>query len=132
MADHLALPVEPTVVAPDGSSVRVLLQSRHGGLAHFEFPPGETSPAVRHQSVDEIWYFVSGSGRMWTSAGAREGFEVEPGICVAIPANTSFQVRSFGTEPLVAIGATMPPWPGPNEATIVEGPWEPTMAPGTG
>lgn len=59
--------------------MRVLLDSDHGGIALFEFPQGETSRAVRHRTVDEIWYFVSGRGRMWTSNGEDDGFDVSPG-----------------------------------------------------
>lgn len=128
--EHMTLPSPPTVSAPDGSDVRVLLNSRHGGMAHFEFPPGETSQAVRHRTVDELWYFVRGRGRMWTSAGADDGFDVHAGVCVSIPVGTLFQVRSFGFAPLAAIGATMPQWPGEGEAEFVTGPWEPTLEPG--
>ena len=52
---------------------------------------------------------------------------VEAGVCITIPLGTHFQFRSFGYEPLVAIGVTMPPWPGEGEATIVEGRWKPTL-----
>lgn len=128
--DRYVLPAEPTAKAPDGSDVRVLLDTRHGGLAHFEFPPGSISPAVRHRTVDELWYFMNGVGRMWTSSSEEQGFDVRPGTCVRIPVGTSFQVRSFGHEPLSAIGATMPPWPGNGEAEIVDGPWSPTLEPG--
>ena len=52
---------------------------------------------------------------------------VEAGVCLTIPLGTHFQFRSFGYEPLAAIGATMPPWPGEGEATLVEGKWTPTL-----
>jgi mannose-6-phosphate isomerase-like protein (cupin superfamily) len=130
MTEHMVLPSRPTATAPDGSDVRVLLSSRHGGLAHFEFPPKAISPAIRHRTVDEVWFFVHGRGRMWTSAGSSEGFDVFPGVCVAIPVGTSFQIRSFGHEPLAAVGATMPTWPGAGEAEIVRGPWGPTLTAG--
>jgi mannose-6-phosphate isomerase-like protein (cupin superfamily) len=29
-------------------------------MAHFALGPGETSEAVRHMTVDEIWYFLGG------------------------------------------------------------------------
>ena len=127
---RLDLPALPSAVAPDGSAVRVLLASPHGGLAHFEFPPGEVAPAVRHRTVDELWYFVSGRGEMWLSGESDETFDVHRDVCISIPVGTAFQVRSHGREPLAAIGATMPPWPGEGEAEIVEGPWVPTLEPG--
>jgi mannose-6-phosphate isomerase-like protein (cupin superfamily) len=125
------LPTNRDAVAPDGSDVRLLLEVRGGGLAHFELPAGEASVAVRHGSVEEIWYFLSGRGEMWRKSDDHE--EVVPvtsGVCVTIPLGTSFQFRASGEEPLAAIGATMPPWPGTGEAVIVSGPWEPTVQPG--
>ena len=65
MFDKKLLPEQRDAVAPDGSDVRLLLGLRGGGLAHFELAPGETSVAVHHRTVEEIWYFVSGRGEMW-------------------------------------------------------------------
>jgi hypothetical protein len=59
------LPGERDAVAPDGSDVRVLLELSGGGLAHFTLPPGETSIAVYHRTVEEIWYVISGQAQMW-------------------------------------------------------------------
>lgn len=124
------LPTHRDVVAPDGSDVRVLLQVRGGGLAHFELAAGETSLAVRHRSVEEIWYFLRGSGEMWRKSGDdEEVVPVSPAVCLTIPLGTSFQFRASGGESLAAIGATIPPWPGAGEALIVFGPWEPTVRP---
>ena len=125
------LPTDRDAVAPDGSDVRVLLEVRGGGLAHFELAAGQTSVAVRHRSVEEIWYFLCGRGEMWRKSGDEE--EVVPvstAVCVTIPLGTSFQFRASGEESLAAIGATIPPWPGSGEALIVSGPWEPTVQPG--
>jgi mannose-6-phosphate isomerase-like protein (cupin superfamily) len=52
---------------------------------------------------------------------------VEAGVCVTIPLGTHFQFRSQGDEPLVALAATMPPWPGDGEAVVVPGTWAPTV-----
>ena len=50
---------------------------------------------------------------------------------MAIPAfqkvGVQFQFRSFGAEALAAIGVTMPPWPGEQEALVVPGTWTPTV-----
>lgn len=118
------LPAEPDAVAPDGSAVRVLLRLSRGSLAHFELAPGQASRAVAHRTVEEIWYFVQGRGEMWLKAGEREEVvTVDPGVCVSLPVGTHFQFRSLGAEPLAAVGVTMPPWPGDEEAYAVEGPW---------
>lgn len=122
------LPAGRDVVAPDGSDVRILLGLRGGGMAHFELAPGRTSTAVTHRTVEEIWFFLSGRGEMWRKSGDQEEVVVvEAGVCLTIPLGTRFQFRSFGEEPLAAIGVTMPPWPGEGEAVVVDGKWEPTV-----
>ena len=124
---HLAM--QRDVIAPDGSDVRVLLQLAHGGMAHFELAPGQTSKAIVHRTVEEIWYFLSGRGQMWRQHnGQAQVVDVYPGVCLTIPLGTRFQFRSFGDGPLAAIGVTMPPWPGDGEATVVPGEWQPTVA----
>ena len=111
------LPVARDAVAPDGSDVRILLGLDHGGMAHFELAPGETSVAVAHHTIEEIWYFLSGRGEMWRKLGNQEEVvPVDPGTCITIPVGTHFQFRSFGYKPLDALGVTMPPWPGEREA----------------
>jgi mannose-6-phosphate isomerase-like protein (cupin superfamily) len=125
------LPVKCDAIAPDGSDVRILLGLKHGGMAHFELAPGQTSVAVAHHTVEEIWYFLSGRGEMWRKLGDQEEVvPVDPGVCITIPVGTHFQFRSFGYEPLAALGVTMPPWPGEGEAYFVEGKWEPTVGAG--
>jgi mannose-6-phosphate isomerase-like protein (cupin superfamily) len=118
------LPATPDLVAPDGSDVRVLLATPRGSMAHFELAAGHASDAVRHRSVDELWFILSGSGEMWRRHDAREDIvALEPGVCVSIPAGTHFQFRASGAAPLQAVGVTMPPWPGPQEAVPVTGKW---------
>jgi mannose-6-phosphate isomerase-like protein (cupin superfamily) len=59
---------------------------------------------------------------MWRRAGRDEKVvEIFPGVSISIPTGTHFHFRNDGDEPLEAIGATMPPWPGANEAFHVEG-----------
>lgn len=121
------LPVKPDAIAPDRSDVRILLGLAGGGMAHFELAPGRTSVAVAHRTVEEIWFFLGGRGEMWRKQGEREEIvSVEQGVCITIPLGTHFQFRSFGYEPLAALGVTMPPWPGAGEAYEVNGPWTPT------
>ena len=125
--ETMLLPAQPTVIAPDGSNVRVLLGLPGGGMAHFELGPQQVSKAVTHRTVQEIWYFVAGRGQMWRRQdGHDEIVDVHPGLCLTIPLGTHFQFRCSGDEALAAIGVTMPPWPGPGEAVIVAGPWQPT------
>lgn len=122
------LPVERDEVAPDGCDVRVLLGLRGRGLmGHYELAPGHISRAVTNQTIEEIWFFLSGSGEMWRKQGEREEIVVvEFGVCVTVPLGTHFQLRSFGPKPLTAMGIVMPCWPGAGEAIVVQGKWEPT------
>lgn len=118
----------PLVIAPDGSEVRVLVGLSRGGMALFTLPPGAVSRAVAHRTVEELWYFLAGRGRMWRRHGNDESVVVaEPGVSIAIPTGVAFQFRSDGPEPLVAVAATLPPWPGEGEAYAVAGPWEATV-----
>lgn len=131
---HALLPTAPDAQAPDGSAVRLLVDlppSAHhagGGIAHFELGPGETSTAVTHRTVEELWYFVAGRGEMWRAQDDREEIiEVREGVALTIPLGTRFQFRSLGEGALAAVGTTMPQWPGTDdEAVVVEGPWQPT------
>jgi mannose-6-phosphate isomerase-like protein (cupin superfamily) len=118
----------PDAVAPDGSQVHVLAQGTRGGLAVFTLPPGAVAKAVAHRSVEEVWYFTAGRGRMWRKLGDEEDVaEVAAGVSLVIPVGTRFQFRCDGAEPLVAVGATMPPWPGEHEACFGEGTWPATL-----
>ena len=122
------LPLVRDDVAPDGSDVRILLGLEGGGMAHFELAAGQTSTAVAHRTVEEIWFFLSGRGEMWRKQDGREEIvPVEPCVCLTIPLGTQFQFRSFGYKPLAALVVTMPPWPlNGGEAFVVEGKWAPT------
>ena len=122
----MRLPPERTVTAPDGSDVRVLLGLAAGGMAHFELAAGTASAAVVHRTVEEIWFVVAGRGELWRQqAGHEETVALEPGVCLTIPLGTRFQFRASPFEGVAAIGITMPPWPGQDEATLVTGPWPP-------
>lgn len=108
-------------------------------MAHFTLAPGETSVAVAHRTLEELWYFTDGRGEFWRhseSTGETESTDVERGVAVAIPARTHFQFRALGDESLRAVAVTMPAWPGIGDLTgrgevyFVDGPWAPTVAPG--
>jgi mannose-6-phosphate isomerase-like protein (cupin superfamily) len=122
------LPTVPDDVAPDGSEVRLLCRVSGGGMAHFRLPAGVTSAAVSHRTVEELWYFVEGTGQMWRALDGREATDaVEPGVSLSIPVATVFQFRADATGPLCAVGVTIPPWPGSDEAELRQGRWSPTI-----
>jgi mannose-6-phosphate isomerase-like protein (cupin superfamily) len=65
---------------------------------------------------------------MWRRfGGGEETVDVFPGVSITIPTGTHFQFRSDSDDALEAIGVTMPPWPGDDEAFEVEGIWEPNV-----
>ena len=123
----LQLPATRTVVAPDGSDVRVLLSLKGGSMAHFSLQAGQTSAAVTHRMVEEVWYVVQGQGEMWRKQGGVEQIVMlTPGTCLTIPLGTHFQFRAAAGQGLAAVCVTMPPWPidpAADEAVLVNGPW---------
>lgn len=123
------LPSTPDAIAPDGSDVRVLLRLAGGSMAQFELAAGVVSKAVMHRTVEEIWYVLDGLGEMWWKLDGHEDVvDLRPGVCLTIPQGLHFQFRATGDGPLRVVGVTMPPWPGQDEAVIVEGCWKPQVS----
>jgi mannose-6-phosphate isomerase-like protein (cupin superfamily) len=120
----IQLPEKYDYPAPDGSEIRLLPQSDGGGMAHCTLPARSVSRAVYHKNVDEIWYFISGSGEVWRKKGKQEEVvTVGAGTSLNILCGTSFQFRNTSTEPLCFVIATIPPWPGQDEAVLTSGRW---------
>jgi mannose-6-phosphate isomerase-like protein (cupin superfamily) len=118
------LPDDCDVLAPDGSEVRVLATSYRGSMAHFKLHPGCVSHAISHRTVEEIWYIVAGQGEMWCGYdGVDDYTPLQQGVSIAIPVGVKFQFRCVGDAALEAVGVTMPPWPGEDEAVFVTGKW---------
>ena len=118
----------PCVTAPDGAQVQVLLALRGGSMATFTLQPGQTSAAVSHRSVEELWFVLRGHGEMWRRDATHEDtVTLQPGLCLSIPLGTVFQFRCTGDAPLSAVAVTMPPWPDTNEAVAQTGPWMPVL-----
>ncbi len=114
----------PDAIAPDGSEVRLLAATARGSMAHFKLPPGQVSVAVAHRTVEEVWYFIAGQGRMWRQLGGEDVVvKVSAGTSISIPVHTQFQFRCDSDVALEAVGVTMPPWPGQDEAYEVQGKW---------
>jgi len=118
------VPINYNELTPDGSELRLLPNLKGGGMCHCTLPVGKTSRAVKHKTVEEIWYFLEGTGEVWRKQdGHEEVIKVGPGVSLTIPLGTYFQFRNIGKEPLRFIIVTMPPWPGPAEAERVENYW---------
>ena len=112
------------MIAPDGSEIRLLSMTDRARMVHCSLPPGGISKAVSHRSVDELWYFLSGSGRVWRKfVQFEEVIDALPGLSLNIPLGTTFQFYNNGSAPLCFVIVTIPPWPGEDEAVLQPGRW---------
>ena len=115
-------------VAPDGSQIRFLPRLQGGSMVHCSLAPGQVTRAVRHRSVEEVWYVVTGEGELWRRAhDTQEVVELSPGLALSIPLGVEFQFRATGSATLEVVIVTMPPWPGDSEAIAVTGIWAATL-----
>ena len=114
------------LLAPDGSEIRLLHSTPSASVVHCSLPVAAVSLPVRHHTVEEIWYFLAGRGQVWRAQANREDLiEVQAGISLTIPLGTSFQFRNTGDAALEFIIVTMPPWPGADEAILLDaGKWD--------
>jgi len=120
-----SLPGPYDYLAPDNSEIRLLVDGDHGGLAHCLLPAGRISSAVRHRTVEELWYVLEGEGEVWRSRAGDERIDrVRQGDSLRVRVDTSFQFRAGEQHDLKLLLATMPPWPGPKEAVPVHGRWD--------
>jgi mannose-6-phosphate isomerase-like protein (cupin superfamily) len=115
-------------MAPDGSEIRLLADARHGGstssLVEVTLGSGEVSRPVRHRTVEEVWYVLEGSGKVWRCPpdAAPESvtlIDVTPGDALVIPTSWSFQFSAGPDSPLRFLCHTTPPWPGDDETVPV-------------
>ena len=122
--ETLSVPDRYDLLAPDGSEIRLLLRVRGGSMVHCSLPPGQVTRAVRHRTVEEVWFFLGGRGQVWRKQGDFEVIaDVGPGLALSIPLGTHFQCRTLCDEPLTFVITTIPPWPGADEAVDVPGVW---------
>ena len=115
--------------SPLGAYIRFLMDGSHGNMIHSTVPPGMVGRACRFRTVDEYWFVLSGEGEIWRreAAGRESITALIPGVCVDVPLGTAFQYRCTGDVPLVFTCTAMPPWPGDDEALLVNGPWTPSL-----
>jgi mannose-6-phosphate isomerase-like protein (cupin superfamily) len=94
----------------DGSEIRELAGPawtavRNQSLAEATVPTGGATVEHYHVEAEEIYYFVSGSGRM--RLGSEEG-AVSVGDAVVIPPGTKHKLWNTGPEPLVLLCCCAP------------------------
>jgi mannose-6-phosphate isomerase-like protein (cupin superfamily) len=119
-------PETPDARSPAGADIRYLMEGATGNMIHSTVPAGQVNRATVHATVNEFWHVLSGRGEIWRRDERGEDVSVlEPGVSIDIPVGTAFQYRCTGTEALQFLCVSMPPWPGAEEATLIEGPWMP-------
>jgi mannose-6-phosphate isomerase-like protein (cupin superfamily) len=97
-------------ITADGSSIRELAHpawtaAANQSLAEATVPPGRETAEHYHPRAEELYYFVSGSGRM--RLGDEES-ETTAGDCVVIPPGTPHKLWNPGSEPLVLLCCCAP------------------------
>jgi mannose-6-phosphate isomerase-like protein (cupin superfamily) len=122
----------PDAIAPDGSEIYYLVPPsptsaareddgvsavRRASVVEVRLRAGRVTSAVRHRTVEEIWYFLAGTGRVWRMSpdGTVRVTPVAPGAVITIPTGWAFQFEAERDD-LRFICWTSPPWPGDGEA----------------
>lgn len=122
--DQKKVEVDYNTLAPDGSEIRYLSTTSNGSMVHCTLPPAQVSAAIKHQTVEELWFILSGEGQLWRKwDDAEEVIDLIPNSSITIPLGVHFQFRCTSTIPLCFIIVTLPPWPGSQEAIRVADYW---------
>ena len=94
----------------DGSEIRELLAHRNSSirnqsLAEARLPPGAATTPHYHPRTEEIYYIISGSGRMQIGDEIRD---VSPGDAIAIPPGQVHQITNIGDATLLFLCCCAP------------------------
>ena len=97
-------------VTLDGSGIRELAgpswtAAEKQSLAEATVPPGGATTKHYHRTIEEIYYFTSGTGRM--RLGDEES-AVKAGDCVVIPPGVEHKIWADEAAPLVLLCACAP------------------------
>jgi mannose-6-phosphate isomerase-like protein (cupin superfamily) len=124
-------PSAPDGRSPAGAEIRHLIDGETGGMIHSTVPAGQVNRAAVHATVSEFWHVLSGEGQIWRrDDSGEETTDLRAGVTIDLPVGTAFQYRCTGSDALEFLCVTMPRWPGDTEATVIDGPWEPTAPEG--
>lgn len=100
----------PSFTTKDGSEIRELLAYRNSNirnqsLAEARLPVGGATDPHYHPKTEEIYYILSGTGKMQIAADVTE---VGPGDAIAIPPGAPHQITNTGDETLVFLCCCAP------------------------
>ena len=92
----------PAFTTKDGSEIRELLAHRNSciqkqSLAEARVQPGASTTPHFHPLTEEIYFILSGTGRMTIDGETRE---VGPGDAIAIPPGAVHTIHNPGSETL--------------------------------
>jgi len=107
-------------ITKDGSTIRSLLDRTNSSaanqsLAEASVPPGGATALHRHPKTEEIYYILSGAGRMQLGDETRD---VGPLDAILIPPGTRHTIANTGSEPLVFLCCCAPPYS--HDDTVLE------------
>ena len=97
--------LEPFITA-DGSQIRELARTDRQSLAEATLEPGGETAEHYHPRAEELYHFVSGSGRL--RLGSDDTAEIGAGDCVVIPPGTPHKLWNTGTDKLVLLCCCVP------------------------
>ena len=95
--------------------------SHNLAITWVEGEPGSEQDKHSH-SLEQVYVIVAGRGLMHV---AGEGEEIGPGTLVFVPKGALHSIRNIGTEKLVYVSATSPPF----DSKLIEALYEPPPAP---
>ena len=100
----------PAFTTKDGSEIRELLAHRNScirnqSLAEARLPPGGATTPHYHPKTEEIYYILSGAGRMRIGDELRD---VGPGDAIAIPPGQIHQIENTGRDTLLVLCCCAP------------------------
>ncbi len=99
-------------VTKDTSEIRELMAYRNSAckrtsLAEATLYPGKSTEAHYHPGTEEVYYFLSGSGRIRVD---EEDRDVGPGDTVLLPPGARHRTENTGAAPLVFLCVCAPPY----------------------
>jgi len=109
-------------ITADGSTIRELVgpswtDANNQSLAEATVMPGEATAEHYHRETEELYYFVSGAGRM--RLGDSDEADVSAGDCVVIAPGTPHKLWNTGEVPLVLLCCCAPAYS--HEDTVLTG-----------
>ena len=105
----------------DGSTIRSLIDRTNSSavnqsLAEALVPPGGATEPHRHPQTEEIYYILSGTGRITVGDETRD---VRPLDAILIPPGTRHTIANTGPKPLSFLCCCAPPYS--HEDTVLDG-----------